>query len=331
MSSPERREPAADPTTPRGVWAPEFVDRIRGLDGVVLDLAEPSPDAIAAMDALGVPMGPGESAELLVSDVTVDGPHGPVAVRVYTPETPTGAAFVWMHGGGFIAGDLDMPEADEAARGIAVRSGATVFSVDYRLCVDGVHHPVPVDDCWAVFSCVAERADEWGVDAARIAVGGASAGGALAASVALRAKLESAPLALAVLVYPVLHPVLPAPSNELAACLESTPAALRFPPAVTNMLNENYLGGPESSATPDAYVGLAEDLTGFARTYVEASEFDELRSSAEAFVEQLRADGVLVEYVVAAGVPHGHYSAIGSPYARASFERIARRLVELGA
>jgi acetyl esterase len=332
-STVNRSTPSEDTmTTPRGEWAPEFVERIAGLEGIHFDHADPSPEAIAAMDALGVPMGPREAGDLSIEDIEITGPHGAVSVRVYMPREASdrsGTAFIWVHGGGFVAGDLDMPEADEAARGIAARSGAHVYSVDYRLCVDGVHHPVPHDDCWAVFRALAERADEWGIDPSRIAIGGASAGGNLAASVALRAKEEGVPLAFAALIYPVLHPNLPEPSAELAACLARTPDAIRFPPAVTTMLNENLLGGPVSSATPLAYPGLANDLSGFAPTYIETSEFDDLRSSGERFAEQLRHDGVRVDYVVAAGVPHGHLNTVGSPYASASFARIARRLADL--
>lgn len=223
-----------------------------------------------------------------------------------------------------------MPEADAVARGVAARTGACVVSVDYRLCVDGVHHPVPHDDCWAVFRSVASDDLQLGVDPARIAVGGASAGGNLAASLALRARDEGVELALSALIYPVLHPHLPTPSEELAACLAQTPAALRFPPDLTEQLNENLLGGPVSSATPYAFPGIAEDLAGVAPTYIEACEFDELRSSAARFVDQLREADAVVEYVVAAGVPHGHLNNVGSPYARATIERISERIQVLG-
>ena len=90
-----------------------------------------------------------------VPDVSVrsdaaPGPHGPVPVRVYDDEPPATAGtrpcLVWMHGGAFMAGNLDMPEADWTARELARRAGAVVVSVDYRLCNDGVHYPVPHDD-----------------------------------------------------------------------------------------------------------------------------------------------------------------------------------------
>ena len=86
-------------------------------------------------------------------DDAAPGPRGPVPVRMYTPpDAPsTGRpCLVWLHGGGFIGGDLDMREADWTAREVCARAGAVVASVDYRLAVGGVHYPVPHDDAVAV-------------------------------------------------------------------------------------------------------------------------------------------------------------------------------------
>ncbi len=102
-------------------------------------------------------------------DLTVDGPHGPVPVRVYgDPRSTDGAdrpALLWIHGGAFMFGDLDMPEADWTAREICARTGGVVVSVDYRLAVGGVHHPVPLDDCVAATRWLRDHAAELGVDA----------------------------------------------------------------------------------------------------------------------------------------------------------------------
>src|SRR4051794_18743624 len=89
-------------------------------------------------------------------ETAAPGPHGPVPVRVYEP-AGDGAArpcLVWVHGGGFIGGDLDMGEADWTAREICARAGAIVVSVDYRLAVDGVHYPIPLNDCVAAVDWV---------------------------------------------------------------------------------------------------------------------------------------------------------------------------------
>ena len=83
-----------------------------------------------------------------VHDRTVPGPHGPVPIRVYRPADARGVGLVWLHGGAFHLGDLDMPEADVTSRAVA-GAGISVVSVDYRLAVGGVRFPVPSDDVLA--------------------------------------------------------------------------------------------------------------------------------------------------------------------------------------
>ena len=94
----------------------------------------------------------------------------------------------------------------------------------------------------------------------------------------------------------------------------------------SDAINTNYLGGPISSATPYAFAGLSDDLRGYPATYIENCEFDDLRASGEEFAAQLRAAGADVELVTAAGVPHGHLNAVGSPLTHATLDRLARRL-----
>jgi acetyl esterase/lipase len=237
-------------------------------------------------------------------DLVVDGPHGPVPVRVYgDPDGTDRPALVWIHGGAFMFGDLDMPEADWTAREVCARSGAVVVSVDYRLAVGGVHHPVPLDDCVAAARWVRDRAEELGVDRGRISVGGGSAGGNLATATALRLRDEDAwqPAAL-IPVYPVLHPALPEPSTEVAALLDEVPPALRFTPQGTAGINANYLGG--QAADGYSFPALA-DLTGVAPTLVVTAEYDDLRTTGEAFAELLREAGGDVRLVQADGMLHG--------------------------
>jgi acetyl esterase/lipase len=241
-------------------------------------------------------------------DLTVDGPHGPVPVRVYGDPDGLGGpdgrpALVWIHGGGFMFGDLDMPEADWTAREICSRTGAVVVSVDYRLAVGGVHHPVPLDDCVAAARWLLDHCDELDVDPARISLGGGSAGGNLSVATALRLRDEDGwqPAAL-VPVYPVLHPELPAPSPEVAVLLDEVPPALRFTPEGTAGMNANYLGG--QAADGYSFPALAE-LAGLAPTLVVTAEYDDLRTTGEAFVDQLRVAGVEVRHVQADSMLHG--------------------------
>jgi acetyl esterase/lipase len=237
-------------------------------------------------------------------DLTVDGPHGSVPVRVYgETDGADRPALLWLHGGAFMFGDLDMPEADWTAREVCVRTGAVVVSVDYRLAVGGVHHPVPLDDCVAATRWLRDNAAELGIDPARIALGGGSAGGNLATATALRLRDEDGwqPAAL-IPVYPVLHPALPAPSPVVAALLADVPPALRFTPEGTAGLNANYLGGQPADGY--SFPALA-DLTGLAPTLLITAEYDDLRTSGEAFVELLRAARVDVRHVQADGMLHG--------------------------
>jgi len=291
------------------------------------------------------PYGPPEPWDLVITDTAVPGPHGAVPVRVYRPRTPAPAGgrpgLVWLHGGAFAFGDLDMPEADATARGVAGRADAVVVSVDYRLCPapaalggsgadrvdergEPVSFPVPHDDCVAAFEAVRERVVELGIDPARLAIGGASAGGCLAAGAALRLADEGrAPWQL-LLVYPVLHPVLPEPGPELVEALTTVPPALLFPTEARDQIDRTYLGG--RAATPYAYAGIADDLSGLPPTYVENAQFDVLRASGERFVEQLALAGVDVESHRRDGVPHGHLDSVGLAAAAATFDVLARRL-----
>ena len=301
----------------------------------------------ASQAAWKAPFGPAEQWDLDVRDTSCPGPHGPVPVRVYTPRTPAsdGArpCLIWMHGGAFAFGDLDMPEADAVARGVAGRAGAVVVSVDYRLCPvpevfggdpattnrldaagDPVRFPVPHDDCHAVATAVREGAADLGADPARIAVGGASAGGNLAAGLALRLRDEGAAPWQVLLVYPNLHPGLPERGPEAAAALAGLPAALDFPAPLRAAIHRNYYGDGE--VVPYAYAGLAPDLSGFPPTYVEVAELDALRTSGELFAAELREAGVEVVEHVRAGVPHGHLDWLGLPAAAETMEVIAARL-----
>ncbi|MFC7374938.1 alpha/beta hydrolase fold domain-containing protein [Brachybacterium sp. GCM10030267] len=306
---------------------------------------EAGQDAQRAWEA---PYGPAEQWPLTVEDRLLPGPHGRVPVRLYTPQAPaTGPrpCLVWLHGGAFVHGDLDMPEGDHVARGVAGRADAVVVSVDYRLCdqpdgtpargfPDGpghVHAPIPLDDACAAMAWVRKNAESLGIDPARIAIGGASAGGALAAAGSLRLAEEGAPPAASLLMYPVAHPLMPEATPEEAEALAATPEMLRFPPERMREMSENYLGGPLPEASPYEFPGLAsrEQLAVLPRTYLEADEFDDLRLSARRYAEQLREAGVDVEYVVCRGVSHGHLNKVGLPQAFASMDTMAKLLGEL--
>ncbi|WP_346618497.1 alpha/beta hydrolase [Blastococcus montanus] len=240
-------------------------------------------------------------------DDSAPGPHGPVPVRVYTPagggvDLP---CLIWLHGGAFRMGDLDMPEADWTARQISDRAGAVVVNVDYRLCVNGVTYPVPHDDVVAAVRWVRDTAADLGVDATRISLGGASAGGNLATGAALKLRDADAWLPAALLLaYTTFHAVVPPAAPSLAPLLDDIPRILRFLPEVRRSITQNYLGGPASRA--DGYAMPANAvLEGLCPVVLINSEYDDLRASAEVFAGQLAVAGVDVRQVLARGMLHG--------------------------
>lgn len=252
-------------------------------------------------------------------------------VRVYPATTPADAAtehaspaLVWAHGGGFVAGDLDMPEADWVARSLAAR-GVTVVSVDYRLAGDGCRYPAPSDDVLAAWHWTVDHAHALGLDPDRIAIGGASAGGNLAAGAVLRLLADGETLPTGVLLaYPTLLAEQPTPDAELHALLDANPDADRFGPEAVRWMYVQYLDGVVDDAPVFAVPGLAEasDLAGFPPVLMINDEADELRVSGELFASMLAEAGASVDVVVEPGTQHGHLNRPDEPAASASIERI---------
>ena len=243
-----------------------------------------------------------------VHDDAAPGPRGPVPVRVYRPvgtDAPGRPALVWLHGGAFVGGDLDMPEADWTARQVCERAGAVVISVDYRLAVGGVTYPVPHDDAVAAVRWVRDGSDALGIDPTRITVGGASAGGNLAAGATLRLRDDDNWLPAALLLaYTTTHAVVPPASPALAELMGEVPRLLRFLPKDRRRITTNYVGGAESRA--DGYAMPANAvLDGLCPVVLLNAEYDDLRSSSEAFAAQLAVVGTDVRQVLFRGMLHG--------------------------
>jgi acetyl esterase/lipase len=316
-----------EPNEPNGpALTPLLAERLPVLDGVPpMGLGPPDPDATSAFMRFTAPVD-GYAVPALgvvdVDDVTVPGPHGDIPVRVYRPAHGEAThGLVWAHGGAFVFGDLDMPESDVVARELAARHSTVVVAVDYRLCVGGVHFPVPHDDLHAAFRWAA-RDSGLLPTAGRWSVGGASAGGNLAAGVGLRLRRDSTgqPTAV-VLAYPVVHHPIPAPSPELRKRLDSLPPALIFPPSVHEHLGRNFLGAHHAD-TEFAFVGRG-DVAGFPPTFITVGDHDDLGPSGLTFAEQLRQSGVAVAVELVTGVPHGHLNMAGLPEALRSIDAIA--------
>lgn len=286
------------------------------------------PELVARLDGPAPEEGGYVAPTVKTTDVELDHGTGTFPVRIYTPEETARSdrpLFVWAHGGAWAAGDLEGPEADASSREICARADSVVVSVDYRLATNGVHYPIPLDDVVTAFRWAVEHADDLGADPYRVTLGGASAGGNLAAGAALRLRDTGGPTpARVALVYPALHAVLPPPSAELESKLAGLNATFRFARDIYEPIVENYLGAPADQADGYAMPGVAADLTGLPPTLIVNNEYDGLRASGETFAAQLRAAGVEVGLSTVAGVAHGHLARPGLAAAARTFADLAQ-------
>ncbi|MFA1544153.1 alpha/beta hydrolase [Actinomadura monticuli] len=235
-----------------------------------------------------------------VRDTLVRGPGGPVPVRLYRPAPPERGplpAVVYLHGGGWVLGGVD--NVDAACRDLASAAGCVVLNVGYRLAPE---HPFPaaVDDAWAVVASAAREPDRYGAVPGAVAVAGDSAGGNIAAAVALLARDRGLPLAHQLLVYPVTDTAMDTPSwREYGTGYGLDAGTLaRF--------MDLYRGGADPSDFRLAPL-RAPDLAGAAPTTVITAEYDILRDEAEAYARRLAAAGVPVELRRYDGVVHSFF------------------------
>lgn len=238
-----------------------------------------------------------------------DPASGSLRVLVYTPRgNASGVGLVWSHGGGFSGGSVEMFEADGVARELVARTGGVVISVDYRLVTDTLHYPAPTDDVRLAWEWAIGSAGQLAIDPDRLSIGGASAGAALTAATVMALRDDRAELpSRVVLAYPVLHPLLPAFSHELALKLRDVPDVLNYSlgDLRTNPLVEALLGGPLWMTTSHVMAGVG-DLEGFPPTFIVNSEYDALRSSGQQFAAQVALAGGDVSVRNEPGVFHGH-------------------------
>ncbi len=245
---------------------------------------------VAARRMAAIGRGPREF--LPVCETTVAGGAGRLRARVYRP-ADADTVLVWFHGGGWVIGDLDTH--DGLCRTLAATAGVTVISVDYRLAPE---HPYPaaVDDAAAAFTDIVSRATEFGATADRVAIGGDSAGGHLAALLALRDP--DAPLAQ-LLVYP--------PTDLTGSSQSRTTFAHGF--ALTradiDFYDACFLPPDLDRASPEVSPLFAQTTVGLPPTVIITAGFDPLRDEGESYAERLRADGVAVRVRRFDGYLHG--------------------------
>jgi acetyl esterase len=266
---------------------------------------------------------------VVTRDAHIDGPHGPIPVRRYAPSsaaaTTSAVPIVWVHGGGFFMGGLNLPESHATALALA-RAGFPVITVAYRLArfsplrlvgkafpkVAGVHYPVPLDDVMAVIEHM-QREYPGG-----IILGGASAGACLVASAVLRLAASGADPARGVfLTYGFFHASLPESSRDIVSRVKGR-RRVTHAPALLDLANLHYAGSRGALLEPHAFPG-GHPLKGFPTTLMVDADRDVMRASAELFASELKDAGVPVEYQV---LRHESHAFLNRPTDRAFTEAV---------
>ena len=232
-----------------------------------------------------------------VVDRTLPGPAGALPARVYRPEGPGPLpVLLYFHGGGWV---IASPDAyDASARALANAAKCVVVSVAYRRAPEH-KFPAAHEDCYAAYRWALERADEVGGDPARVAVGGESAGGNLAAAVSMLARDDGAPVPVhQLLVYPIADYNFDTPSYVAHANAKP----LNRP--MMQWFFGHYLRSPRDADTPAISPVRVRDLSGLPPATVITAEIDPLRSEGETLADRLRQAGVGVDFGSYAGVTH---------------------------
>jgi acetyl esterase len=280
-----------------------YLDHVAALNRPPLE-SLPLDEARALFDQIFTQLGGPPVPVGGIENVEAPGPRGPIPIRVYRPEGADAELplLVYYHGGGYTCGSLD--SYDAVCRLLTRESGFVVASVGYRLAPE---HPAPEpgEDAYAAFVWLAANARSFGADAARLAVGGDSAGGGLAANVALRARDIGGP--------PIMHQLLVYPA--VAGHVES--ASTRAYGDGHGLTNDRidfywrcYIPRPEFAELPYVLADNAASLRGLPPATLLIAECDPLHDMGVAYAERLRADGVPVELHVYAGMIHAFFSYI---------------------
>jgi acetyl esterase/lipase len=284
-------------------WLAEKFELIRDIPSVDAALADPQYGA-KFLAYLEDPEPWVPPTGVTVEDAVADGPHGPIALKVFRPKTPAGSALLWMHGGGFVRGTIDDTESVIPGYELAARAGAVVVSAGYRLAVDGVRYPAPVLDAMDAWAWLGQHAAGFDADPARLFVGGASVGGNLATAVAVRLRDAGEPIPRGMLLaYPLEHFPIPPLDPALAAELAQLPAMLRFPEPYQIGIVQNYVGRITDLPADVAPGNFAVD--GLPEAWIAPAEYDDLRPSGELFARQLADAGIPVHSELAHGMVHG--------------------------
>jgi acetyl esterase len=240
-----------------------------------------------------------------VEDRSIPGPAGEIPVRIYWPLGGSGdlPLIVYFHGGGFVICDLD--SHDGACRALSNEAGAVVVSVDYRLAPEHLFPAAP-EDSYAATVWAAQHATDLGADPDRLSVAGDSAGGNLAAVVALMARDRNGPaLRHQLLVYPVTDM---SPGRDRHASQTDNATGYFLTTAGMDWFRGEYLPDGDDGSDPYASPLVADNLRNLPPAFIVTAEYDPLRDEGEAYGSKLAAAGVPVEVVRADGLFHGFFN-----------------------
>lgn len=258
--------------------------------------------ALRLADEQPMPVFKADVAE--VRDLTLDTAAGPVAARLYHPGPGTDLPLlVFLHGGGWVFGTIDTH--DPLCRALASAAEVAVLSLDYPRAPES-RYPVALDTIHAALVAAVAQADALGIDPARIAVGGDSAGGNLSAALCLKLRDEGGPaIAHQLLFYPVID-------NDFArASYVENGAGYFLSAAMMQWFWTQYLGDATTEPGPLAAPIRAETLAGLPSATVITAEYDPLRDEGNAYAARLAAEGVAVTHSQTPGVIHGFASMLG--------------------
>lgn len=278
------------------------------LQAVVNAAAEANPDAphaadvpIDALRAGYVMISQAQSIAdvpcLSIENFEIPGPAGAIGARAYVPTNPPAApmpALIFIHGGGFMIGDLD--SHDSVCRQLANGAASKVIAIDYRLAPEN-KFPAAVEDAMAAASWICEHAGQLDIDPSRIAIGGDSAGGNLSAVVAN--SLGRDILKFQLLIYPATDRTQQTPS------LRDLREGVTLDARILEYFNDGYFGGVDvDTSDPRISPARALDHSKAPPAHIVTAEYDPLRDEGKAYADILEAAGVAVSYECYAGLMH---------------------------
>ena len=297
-------------------YARRFLDMIAAARAPDISQLTPAQMRLAYANLARLMEGPSAPA-VAIENAELAGPAGPLPIRIYTPSVPAmpSSGLIFFHGGGWVFGSIETH--DGLCRRLASEAGCRVISVEYRLAPEH-GFPAAVEDALAATRWIANNADKFGIDPKKLAIGGDSAGGNLAAVVCQSARgTGGSALALQVLLCPVLDLGLDSPSRRAFAegyflNRETVDWSLR-----------HYLPPNVDISDPRVSPLRAADLRGLPPAHIHTAQFDPLCDEGKDYADRLKQAGVDVRYIRHDGMIHNFYAMAGIiPYARTALKEI---------